>query len=350
MRHDTEHYRLIAGALVGQTELPREPWDWDATIRIAAREEILPALHGRLNCPTEIANFFSGIHELNSERNRALLAQTEAVAALLNRVGIEPVLLKGAAYLLSGVYADQGDRLLHDIDLLVPPDQSRQAYELVHQAGYQPYIPNPTALVLHHHPALTQVNKIPVEIHRTIGTGSCQKILPSEDIIARSRPIRLGSAVVRIPSPEHLMTHLIVHSQMQHGPYERIWPSLRMMLDLVTLNRTLKIDWEQVASRFRSRNKAALLNLHLVQVESALKIELPLRPTAGGIRWLYRRALWREPRLRHIDPFYTCSRIIGPKLRLGWRLLREPAGRRYIIKTPLRSAFYKRLLDDILQG
>jgi len=350
MRHDTPQYCLIAAALAGNARIPGPDWDWDATVDIAAREEVLSNLHAKFSCPPEISDFLAGIHQLNAERNRQLLDEVESLAVLLNQAGIEPVLLKGAAYLVTGVYSDPADRMLQDIDFLVSPAQSRQAFEIIQGAGYEPYVPNPTALVLHHHPALTRVHRVPVEIHYSLGQGASNTILRADEIVDRSTQHRLGRAAVRIPSAEHLMTHAIVHSQIQHGSYSRIWPSLRAMLDLVLLGRRFPFAWDAVRNRFCAHQKTALLNLHLMQIEESLGVSAPFRIPRGGLRWLYRQALWQEPRLRRLDPVYIFSRVVLPKVSLSWRLLKHPVGRKYVLSTPFRLSFYKRLLSDIAQG
>jgi hypothetical protein len=155
---------------------------------------------------------------------------------------------------------------------------------------------------------------------------------------------------VRIPSPEHLMTHLILHSQMHHGSYDRIWPSLRAMLDLVLVERRFPIFWDKIRNRFRVHGKTTLLNLHLMQVAKVLGAPLPFPISGGGVRWWYRQLLWREPRLRYADPFYVYCRIFLDKYHVSKRLLRDPAGLRFVLSTPFRMSFYKRLFAHIAQG
>lgn len=350
MRHDPPEYELIAATLMGHSRATRSGWNWDRTVELAAREEVLPTLRGRSTWPAEVTDFLDGIHELNAARNRQLLAEVEELALLLNQAGIEPVLLKGAAYLVAGVYSDPADRLLHDIDFLVAPDQSRRAFEIVEGQGYEPYVPNPTVFVLHHCPTLTRLHRVPVEIHHSLGRGACERILTTAEIVASSTRVRMGRAAVRLPSAEHLMTHLVVHSQLQHGSYYRIWPSLRMMLDLVVLNRRMTPDWGAIRERFVAHRKLALLQVHLLQIEKALGVPPPFPIAGGGVRRWYRRILWREPRLRFVDPIYTASRVVLPKLSLSWRLLRHPAGRKYVLGTLFRLSFYKRLLEDLAHG
>ena len=189
-----------------------------------------------------------------------------------------------------------------------------------------------------------------MEVHHILGRGACARLLTADEIVRDSTSFQLGPAKVRIPSPDHLVTHLITHSQMQYGSYERIWPSLRAMHDLILLGRRFSIDWDEIRRRFQVHRKATLLNLHLLQVEKAMGVAPPFAISGGGLRWRYRQALWRETRLRYIDPAYTFARVIWPKIDLSARLLKHPIGRKYVLSTPFRRSFYQRLFRDIAHG
>jgi hypothetical protein len=350
MRHDTPQYRLIASALTEAPWAPGPDWDWDQTVQVAAREEVLPALHGKLSCPPEIADFFDGIHQLNAERNCQLIREVETLASLLNQAGIEPVLLKGSAYLVTGIYPDPAERWLQDIDFLVSPPRSAEAFEIIRRSGYESHVPKPTALGRHHHPMLVQMHHLPVEVHHSLGLGACSTFLTADEMVNASTTLRLSRASVRIPSPDHLATHLIMHSQMHHGSRDRIWPSLRAMLDLIRLDRKFTVDWDAIRGRFRSHRKAATLNLHLMQVKDVMGLAPSLALSGGGIRWRYRQALWKEPRLRYLDPIYLFSRLFLDKLRVSRRLLKDSAGRKFVLSAPFRASFYRRLFSDIADG
>lgn len=149
----------------------------------------------------------------------------------------------------------------------------------------------------------------------------------------------------------HGMTHLIMHSRMHHAEHERIWPPLRAMFDLILVNRHFEIPWDAIRARFHTHRKTALLETHLLQVEEALGVAPPFGIRARSVRWwYYRRVLWREPRFRHIDPLYAFARIVAPRARLSRLLLRSAEGRRYVLGTPVRRNFYKKLLDGITNG
>jgi hypothetical protein len=142
------------------------------------------------------------------------------------------------------------------------------------------------------------------------------------------------------------MTHLIMHSQLHHGPYRRIWPTLRNMLDVVLVARRFPIDWDAIRRRFRGHGNTSLLNLHLIQIQKTLGFPPPFPIAAGGVRWLYRRALWREPGLRYVDPLYNLSRTVLPRVRLSWQLLKHPVGRKFVLSKLFRLNSYKRLFAE----
>jgi hypothetical protein len=109
-------------------------------------------------------------------------------------------------------------------------------------------------------------------------------------------------------------------------------------------------DGKQIRARFHTHRKTALLETHLLQVEEALGVAPPFGIRARSVPWWYRRVLWREPRFRYIDPLYAFARIVAPRARLSRLLLRSAEGRRYVLGTPFRRNFYKKLLDGITNG
>jgi hypothetical protein len=87
-----------------------------------------------------------------------------------------------------------------------------------------------------------------------------------------------------------------------------------------------------------------------MQIETVMGFPPPFPISDSSIRWWYRQVLWREPRLRYLDPVYLFSRVFSDKLQVSRRLLKDPVGRNFVLSTPFRRSFYKRLLADITQG
>ncbi|HEX4769463.1 MAG TPA: nucleotidyltransferase family protein [Bryobacteraceae bacterium] len=129
MRHDSPYYNFLASILSGvapDTKVCARPdWDWEEFIRIAADETVVPTVSARLGeldirelLPREVSDFFAAYAELNAERNQKIIDEIEEIAALLNRTGIEPMVLKGASYLLTKVYENPAHRFILDIDCM----------------------------------------------------------------------------------------------------------------------------------------------------------------------------------------------------------------------------------------
>jgi len=342
--------------------LVRSDLNWEGLIPIGEEERILPALNARLQetgiswlLPAEVASFFSAVEELNLERNRAILAELATVAALLNEVGIEPVLLKGAAYLVAGVYASPAARYLMDVDLLIPEPKMSIGIEALIQRGFEWDRRDRLGRFRHHHPPLRRAGSVPFELHHSLGMSSCKSLLPASEVLEQSTRHEFGGARVRVPSPDHLMVHLIMHSQIQHPYNERIWPPLRAMYDLVLIQRRFEseIDWSSLEDRFRKAGQSGVLAMHLLRVREVLGAETPFPIRLTGLtrlRWLRRRLLRALPALRFLDPIYMYSTVLVRRLRLLRSALDVPGGWRHITRELFAPSIYKRLITDVIEG
>jgi hypothetical protein len=99
--------------------------DWEHVVGYASGDLVLPALAAAAtdlglseSLDRELGAFLNAVHAANTERNNELRDELSAVVHASNRVGIEPVLLKGALRLLDGLYPDDGWCMLRDLDLL----------------------------------------------------------------------------------------------------------------------------------------------------------------------------------------------------------------------------------------
>lgn len=337
--------------------------DWEDLIRAAAAEFLLPELRRRLReipleIPSEMDDFLAAVEDVNRQRNEQILDEATAIARVLNGVGIEPVFLKGAAYLIEDVYSGRGCRYLCDLDLLIPACRSAEAADAMEHEGYLPDTRDGMACFRHHHPQLQRARasdgsgSAPVELHHSLGHGVSCRLLNGEDVFQASRLLEWRGVRIRVPSPEHLVTHLILHSQIHHTYSERMWPPLRAMRDLVMLSRHFgpRLDWAAVHERFRVHGEESTLLLHLLQVKAALGMPLPFAIELGWIgriRWIRRQALNYWPALRLVDLVYLFSSTLSRRLRFLQSVLVIPGGWRQATRTLLRRGFYRRLLAEI---
>jgi hypothetical protein len=333
-------------------------------LALASSELILPTIYPRLSAfnllptlPSSLTDFLFATTELNRERNAAILSDAHTAVLILNRAGIEPVALKGLAYLLAGIFPDAAERFLLDVDLLIPEAQIPAAIQTLAAAGYTtpPLALDRVAAFRHHAPPMYRSGGgVSIELHHCIGLGLPQRILPADEILKHAAVVTLeNGARVRLPSPEHLVTHLIVHSQVRHAYGERIWPPLRGMYDLLCLrlgHRDLEVNWPSIEQRFRAAGQQTTLKLHLLQVEGTLGLACPIPIVLSPpehLRWLRRRLLNRLPGLRFIDPVYLVLATLSRRARLLRAILGTPGGYKSAIRTVVTPGFYRRLFRDL---
>ena len=309
--------------------------DWEQLIARASSEAVLPSLSAQITepalgayIPTEISDCLAAITERNTERNTQVLAELREIGAALNQAGIEPVVLKGLAYMLTGTYRDLGARYLSDLDLLIPVGQLETAAKVLDCVGYRWDRGDLIAPFRHHLPSLFQQGRMPVELHRSVGLGICNRLLPAEEIVAASCVVDWNGVRLRIPSADHLVTHLIIHSQLVDPYFARIWPPIRALYDLVLLKRRFEdeINWLAVAERFRSHGHYSTFALHLVQAEQTLAAARPISLDVDPLtraKWKRQRLLQRYPRLRYLDPFFIWSSAVSRRSRLLRSTLRN---------------------------
>jgi Uncharacterised nucleotidyltransferase len=335
-------------------------WDWDAFFAEASNERLLPAIQGLelsryITLPKNEAVFIEEVAQLNRQRNCSILEEVAFAACLLNEAGIEPVLLKGLAYLAEGVYPDHRERYLADADLLIPVSELQRAVQTLIRHGFETDSRDPFGHYRHHHPQLQRPGRVPLELHHRLGLGKCDLVLAPQAILALAGPYSLNGARVRIPCPNHLMTHLILHSQMQHPYNERIWPPLGAVVDLLALERRFRneLDWKEVDRAFSAAGRRSLLHLHLLYVEETSGIIAPLPIEANSftrLRWLRRSLLRRYPVARYFDPLYMSAALLKRRLVVLRNVLRTWEGRRHLALQICRPGVYWRLFIDLVEG
>src|SRR5262249_59286270 len=84
---------------------------------------------------------------------------------ILNGIDVVPVFLKGAAHLVSGLYADPAQRVMVDLDVLVRPDRLSDCVACLQANGYK-LLTDADFSGHHHHPPLGRSGTIAsVQLH-----------------------------------------------------------------------------------------------------------------------------------------------------------------------------------------
>jgi hypothetical protein len=229
--------------------------DWVRVVAHASAQLVLPAFAAAVRdldllrgLDEQLGAFLEAVHAANLERNGELRDELEAAVGVLNRVDIEPTLLKGAIRLLDGLYPDTGWRMLRDLDLLIPQARWNDALRALQGAGYAITRKADSAAVLRPAGGL-----VAVDVHKEpFSTWRQERLLRGAEIVHDARPTVMGSAAVRLPSMLHQVVHLVGHSQIINYNYALGRVGLRDKLEAMALARwgTEPVDWDAVLARF----------------------------------------------------------------------------------------------------
>ena len=201
---------------------------WEEFVWMGSSHLVLPALYPALKrngllslIPADLEEHLQSIYNINVDRNTQIKEQSFELIRILNNKGIEPVFLKGAGHLLQGLYIDDGERMMSDIDLLIPEEDIEKAAQVLYDNGYShPEEFADDDFEKHHHlPGFEHPDYIAmVEIHYSLFPGKYSKLLSNAEIISEKRKLEGMDAWVL--SYKHQMIHNFVHDQLVDDGYK----------------------------------------------------------------------------------------------------------------------------------
>ena len=116
---------------------------WDKVVIQSTTHYVLPALYNNLKknnllhfLPKELDVFMTHLTNINRIRNLEILKQAKELNRLLLKNGITPIFLKGTAFILQKLYDDISERMISDIDFIVPKKDALKAYIVLVNNGY----------------------------------------------------------------------------------------------------------------------------------------------------------------------------------------------------------------------
>jgi hypothetical protein len=132
----------LRSGLLGAHPLEPHPWpEWESLIEVSRSHYVAPALawclRGDALPPADVRRHFDAVLMLNGKRNEKLLNGLARVAAALNAIDVEPILLKGAAHLVEGLYPAPCLRVVGDLDLLVAENRLESGAEALQRIGFK---------------------------------------------------------------------------------------------------------------------------------------------------------------------------------------------------------------------
>ena len=193
---------------------------WSQLINIARRTNLLGALAEQLKgagisaCP-HAQRHLEGARQLSERQHRSVMWEVHQLQYALADLQIPVLLLKGAAYVLSGYRVGKG-RLFGDIDILVPREslgdvESRLMLNGWVSAKSSDYDQRYYRKWMHELPPMTHLRRGTVlDVHHTILPLTARNAPDPQQIINRSGQAE-GFESIWIPSPEDLLIHSITH-------------------------------------------------------------------------------------------------------------------------------------------
>ena len=263
-----------------------------------------------------------GVYRHTWYGNQLRLRDAAVVLGELNRRGIEPMLLKGAALTLLH-YRDSGLRPMEDVDVLVRTHQWRAAVDALTDLGWTPRVSvTPRRVAASHAMEFADAHAQRIDLHWHLLPDSCW---PGADDEFWERASATALRGVRVSVLD--ATDQLLHTCAHGVKWEHV-PPLRWIADAAMIlgDPSVAIDWERLV-RLADRLRLILpLRDALTHLESTLGLPVP-RPVLAALqnasvspaeRWEYR--LRTRP----------ASRVLGRLQRALATLPSSPTGPRRI--------------------
>lgn len=234
--------------------------DWDLLIRQARRANLIARLATQLEpqldaLPAAPARHLRAALLIARRQRIATRWEAECIRRALQPRGIEPIVLKGAAYLLLDLPASHG-RLFGDVDLLVPKAQMAEAEAGLMEAGWafdaalSDYDSRYYRDWMHEIPPLYhQQRDTALDLHHTILPPTARVKVNTEALFADAQPLA-DLPGLRVLAPVtmflHSAAHLFHEGELDNG--------LRDLFDLDALLRDFGRDpafWAALVPRAR---------------------------------------------------------------------------------------------------
>jgi hypothetical protein len=266
---------LRFGILGGERAAWPDNLDWAEVAEVCRHHRVIAPLAWCLRNDERVPDAWSfqlkSALAVNAMRNQILLRDLERIVAALNTVGLEPVLLKGAAYLVDGLYPAPGLRFLTDIDVLVPEQQLHRAEAAMLALAFEPPPRKSWVEIDHQHlPRMTHAaSRIGVELHKSVFSAG-EEIIPLAQFCRETRAVSFRGLKARVPDATQAVAHNIAHAQISHNLHWERHVEVRQLLDLALIRARdeSSIEWPEIERCFVRSGFGSVLadNLKMAEV------------------------------------------------------------------------------------
>lgn len=329
-----------------RSQLTQSRVPWELVINIANDYFVTPGLWGGLKSKgletlleDEPYEYLHTLYALNRERNTHLRGQLIEAVRALNTAGIKPLLFKGSGQLLHPIHNDIGNRIMSDLDILIPLDQIPDAMDALIDKGYREADINYDTQKLHHCTPLIRSGEYgPIELHRRPLHNEISHVLPTRKIWEDARSNTVDNIHFFLPSPTHSMLICMLHSQKFNSQYDPRQFNPRTLQDLAAMTKRYSedIDWSSIHCLMKDHGLKYLAGSHLLSAHRLMGMPLPsgMMPgpssrllhivSLGSMNWSIAERFSRRAfklSAHQICRRYNCSRQLLPLTAYRMRYL-----------------------------
>ena len=259
-------YRFVANVIspfVSRDEIllhltKRTPLDWESVADVAGGHSVIQALYPAFVenelmdlIPDDFLSYVQHLHEINCERNEMMRRQLIDAVLVINKLNIKPLLMKGAAQLFLDTFSNVGDRLLTDLDILVPSDEIKHISNELIAVGYELNEDKIHFIETHHHypPLIKQDECAMIELHRDLMFREQQHVFPTGYAWEKGIDIALPNlAEAKVLVPTYRVFHSFLHRCVVDKLYQKGQIEIRQMHELARAHfmYSSEIDWEEM--------------------------------------------------------------------------------------------------------
>ncbi len=287
--------------------------DWDQIVHQARRVLLLAELQHRFaargliaNIPAAPRRHLEAARILADKHRLDVLQELRFIDAALAPLDLQPVILKGAAYVARGIALARG-RVFSDVDVLIPQTALARAEQALRNAGWlmqgvSAYDEKYYRTWMHQLPPMMHIKRATdIDVHHTILPLTSREQLDPTQLFAAAVPLDGDLANFRTLSPQDMLLHSAAHlfheGEFDHG-----------LRDLVDLDYLFRDVCECDPSLDTLLDRAAELDLQQSLYYAAhftrkiLGTELP-HAFCVRLESVARTDSWR----RYMDRLFSCA-------------------------------------------
>jgi putative nucleotidyltransferase-like protein len=259
-------------------------FDWSGFIQLAEHHGVLALVASNLAqhspaVPAEIAQSLRSAYAENLRRNLWFAGESARILEHFETRNVRAIPYKGPG-LAQSAYGDLGLRSFSDLDMLISPADFEPAKRALAEIGYHPSQELPPAVerlflrtgyersfdgAAGKNLVELQWNLLPY-LYAVDSRAADSRV---EDLLARSRQLRLGAAEVPCLSPEDSLLVLCLHAA------KHLWTRLIWLADIAESLRAPELDCALVVRRARAMGIARILGVSCWLTQRLLGAAIP---------------------------------------------------------------------------